>query len=224
MRGFFQKYSKLIVIVNIAFALAIGVSVFSVIKNVNDINILKPYLEQYGDSSSDNQSSNNNQQATAAPTTVDPEITELENEVKEKEETLERVKTIKNDLDTLGTKFVEGITTFDSNTYDDEIMQKLKPFVTDSCYAKAEEMCRNTSVLPSGFEVLNIVYCDLDTDEPKAIFYCNYSTVFNELSDNIFILTFIEDKDSEYGYSVSDFDTNISYSTAVGFYDRVRGK
>ena len=34
------------------------------------------------------------------------------------------VKTIKNDLDTLGTKFVEGITTFDSNTYDDEIMQK----------------------------------------------------------------------------------------------------
>lgn len=95
MRGFFQKYSKLIVIVNIAFALAIGVSVFSVIKNVNDINILKPYLEQYGDSSSDNQSSNNNQQATAAPTTVDPEITELENEVKEKEETLERVKTIK---------------------------------------------------------------------------------------------------------------------------------
>jgi hypothetical protein len=146
MREFFQKYSKLIVIVNIAFALAIGVSVFSVIKNVNDINILKPYLEQYGDSSSDNQSSNNNQQATAAPTTVDPEITELENEVKEKEETLERVKTIKNDLDTLGTKFVEGITTFDSNTYDDEIMQKLKPFVTDSCYAKAEEMCRNTSV------------------------------------------------------------------------------
>lgn len=227
MKEFFQKYSKLIIAVNAAFILAIGVSIFSVIKNVNDINTLKPYLEQYGNNEDGNKSNKNqSEETTVEPTTVDAEIENLQNEVNEKQAALDRVKTIQTDLDALSDEFVKGMTSFPLNTYDEKYLESLKPITTTEVYNIVNEMCENTYTLPKSYKILHRYYSDLDTDEPKVALYCNYTDIYNfndGLSDNLFILNFTPDSNSEYGYIVSDFHTNVSYSAGVGFYNKVLG-
>ena len=106
MENFVKKYFKLLVILNLVFVLSIGGSVFSIYGNIRDINILKPYLEEYGNTD-DKDSGKDEQKATAETQkpTVDPQVTALENEVKEKQKTLDRVKTIQEDLSALTEDF-----------------------------------------------------------------------------------------------------------------------
>lgn len=210
MENFVKKYFKLLVILNLVFVLSIGVSVFSIYGNIRDINILKPYLEEYGNTD-DKDSGKDEQKATAETQkpTVDPQVTALENEVKEKQKTLDRVKTIQEDLSALTEDFFTTMKDFPNYRYDEEYVQNLKPFATEECYENyLKPMCEYTSTLPIINTILRTGYCDLDTQSPKVLAYCNAHEIFNYATDNLYIFEFIPDDSSKYGYLISKLDVN----------------
>lgn len=206
MGNFVKKYFKLIVILNLVFVLSIGVSVFSIYGNIRDINILMPYLEEYGeDSEKDEQKATTETQKP----TVDPQLTALENEVKEKQKTLDRVKTIQEDLSVLTADFFTTMKGFPNHNFDEEYVQNLKPFATEECYENyLKPMCEYTSTLPIINTILRTGYCDLDTQNPKVLMYCNSHEIFNYDTDNLYIFEFIPDESSKYGYLISKLDVN----------------
>ena len=210
MENFVKKYFKLLLVLNLVFVLSIGVSVFSIYGNIRDINILKPYLEEYGNTD-DKDSGKDEQKATAEAhkPTVDPQVTALENEVKEKQKTLDRVKTIQEDLSALTEDFITTMKNFPSRKFDEEYVQNLKPFATEECYENyLKPMCEYTSTLPIINTVLRTGYCDLDTQSPKVLAYCNAHEIFNYATDNLYIFEFIPDDSSKYGYLISKLDVN----------------